>query len=86
MKIKHQVKILDQKTAYTAAIKDARVHVTVPRITFHNGAAHLVSRQEMISHLPTVLRIYEHIDDGQPLKAWKLIGQHINDVYLQGVK
>ena len=86
MKIKHQVKVLDQQTAYTARINEAKVHVTVPRITFRNGAAHLVSRQTTISNLPTVLRIYEHIDDGQPLEAWKLIGQHIGDVYLQGVK
>lgn len=85
MKIHHVVQILNQKTRYTARVLDAKIHVTVPRIVWHNGTAHLVSRQELIRDLPTVLRIYEHIDDRQPLDAWRLIGGVINDVYLQGV-
>ena len=86
MKIHHEVQILNQKTRYYARVLDAKIHVTVPRIVWHNGTAHLVSRQELISDLPTVLKVYEHIDDRQPFDAWRLIGQHINDVYLQGVK
>lgn len=85
MKIHHEVQILNQKTRYTARVLDAKIHVTVPRIVFLNDKAHLVSRQETIHDLTTVLKIYERIDDGQPLDAWRLIGGTINDVYLQGV-
>lgn len=85
MKIHHEVQILNRPARYTAHVLDARIHVTVPRIVWQNGTAHLVSRQTTIQDLPTVLKIYEHIDDRQPLDAWRLIGGTINDVYLQGV-
>ncbi len=59
---------------YTARIDDGKVYVTVAGKTLR------------IDDLPTVLRIYEHIDDKQPLEAWRLIGRVTGDVYLQGVK
>ena len=86
MKIQHPVSILNRPTAYTAQVDNGKVHLTVPHIIFRDDLAHLTSRHDVIDDLPTVLRIYEHIDDHEPIEAWRLIGRVTGDVYLQGVK
>ncbi len=86
MIIRHPVTILGQSTKYTARIDDAKVFVTVPRVIFRGDhQAHLVSRNERITEIGLVFKIFEAIADKQPRDAWRLIGQHLNDVYLQGV-
>lgn len=86
MIIRHNVTILSKQAQYTARVKDSVIYITVPRIVFHGGTAHLVARQTEIRQLADVLAIYEHIDDRKPLEAWNRIGQILDDVYLKGIK
>ena len=86
MILRHPVTIAGKPSQYTARLRDARVYITVPRVVFHGGMMHLVTRQTEIRAIGTVFKLWEHMADKQPLDAWRLIGENINDVYLMGVK
>jgi len=85
MIIRHPVQIADKPAQYVARLKDAIVYVTVPRITFHGGMMHLVTRQIEIRAIGTVFKLWELMADKKTSEAWQLIGEQINDIYLQGI-
>jgi len=85
MLIRHRVQIADKPAQYTARLKDAVVFITVPRVTFHNGALHLITRQIEIRTIGTVFKLWELMADKKTSEAWHLIGEQIDDVYLKGI-